>query len=260
MAEEKVIIENEGQKIVGILHKSDKPNDKLVILVHGFTGDMDGPGGLFIPFANKLSKDGFDVFRFNFRFTTKDWSLFQNVTISGEVSDLKKIISVMSVKYKKIGILGESLGGIVSIMGYNNKVNVLVLWYPPGFLLETSLNRFSSIEKSKEAEKTGYVIEKKHNEIFKIGKSFIEEVKTIDVIPFAKKIKCPVFIVHGDKDTRVPIDQSERLIKILREPKKLAIIQGANHAWKDMDYKDPILEFQNRAMNLTIDWFKRWLK
>ena len=46
----------------------------------------------------------------------------------------------------------------------------------------------------------------------------------------------------------------------MKEPKKLEIIKGANHTWKDIDFKHHVLEFQERAMELTVDWFNKWLK
>lgn len=261
MKEEKIIIENEGQKIVGIMHKSDKPSDKIVILVHGFTGDMDGPAGFWIPIAKELCKNGFDVFRFNFRFTTKDWSLFQNMTIKGEVSDLRKIISVMSKRYKKIGILGESMGGTVSILSYSDKVEVMVLWYPNSFLRENlQILSVSSLLAIFSLKMKGYVILKKHGEEIKIGKNFIDEIRTLDLIPFIKKIKCPVLIIHGNKDTTVSIKQSKKLIELLKGSKKLEVIEGAKHEWRGIDHKLPVPEFQDKALSLTSDWFKKWLK
>ena len=214
MKEQKVTIENQGQKIVGILHKSDKANDKLVILVTGFTGTMKGSGGIFIKLAKRLCKNGFDVFRFNFRFTTWDWSLYQNMTIKEEVSDLKKIISTMGKKYQKIGILGGSMGGAVSILSYNDKVDAMVFWYPSIFLSETDLkDKFPSKDKLKELENKGYIIYKKYGKDIKIGKNFVDEIRSLNLVPFLKKIESPILSVHGDKDQSVPIDQSIKLMK-----------------------------------------------
>jgi esterase/lipase len=259
MKNEELIIENEGGKIIGILHKSEKPTDKIVILVHGFTGDIDGPAGFWKPMAEKLCENGFDVYRFSFRFTTKDWSLFQNMTISGEVSDLKKIISVMDKKYKKIGILGESLGGPISILSYTNKIDVMVLWYPVLFINQTPLmKKFLSMEK--ELEKKGYITHKKFIGEAKVGKGSLDEIRKLDLIPFVKKIKCPIMLIHGDKDVHVPKYHSEKMMEFLKGPKKLEIMEGANHCWRGVDYKLPVPEFQEKASRFTVDWFKRWLK
>jgi len=257
MEEQKLYIENEGEKIECVLHKSDEPTDTLIITVHGFTGTMDN----FIPLAEKLSDNGFDTLRFNFRFTTKDWNLFQNMTINGEVSDLKKIISAMSKKYKKIGIVGESLGGAISILGCNDKVNVIVLWYPAVFLREvSSMKKLLIEEKQAELEQKGYAILEKSVGNVSVGKKFIKEIKTLGLISFSENIKSPILLIHGDSDSSVNLNQSERLIEILKEPKKLEIITGANHVWKDADYKDIVPEFEEKALNLTLNWFNRWLK
>ncbi|MBD3155815.1 MAG: alpha/beta fold hydrolase [Candidatus Aenigmarchaeota archaeon] len=260
MKEEEFNIENEGQEIVGILHRAKENNDKLVILVHGFTGDIDGPAGFWEPMAEKLCDNGFDVYRFNFRFTTKDWSLFRNMTITGEVSDLKKIISVMSKKYKIIGLIGSSLGGTISVLSYNDKVDAMVLWYPGIFLAESMRERFLTKQKLKELERKGYLLHKKYSCDVKVGRNFIYEMKDLDLIPFLKNIKCPTMLIHGDKDSRVPVEQSKRTVRFLNGPKKLEIIKGANHAWRDINYKLPVPEFQKKVMSLTVEWFKRWLK
>ena len=62
----------------------------------------------------------------------------------------------------------------------------------------------------------------------------------------------PTFIIHGDKDSAVPIQQSELLISKLREagvPAELRVRQGANHFWSDPDKDWP----------LQADWFDKYL-
>jgi len=55
MREEKIYFENQGEKIEGILNKPENKTESLIVLVHGFTGSKDGPGGLFIKLAKKIS-------------------------------------------------------------------------------------------------------------------------------------------------------------------------------------------------------------
>ena len=63
----------------------------------------------------------------------------------------------------------------------------------------------------------------------------------------------PVLIIHGNKDIRVPLQQSESLIARLKEAKvncNLIIKDGAGHGWKNME-----VEEKNFA-----DWFDKYLK
>ena len=159
---EKIYFENQAEKIEGILHLPEKEGDKLIILVHGFTGTKDGPGSLFLRLAEKLVSQDFAVLRFNFRYTTEDFREFHKMTIRSEVSDLKVIIDEMSKKFGKIGIVGESMGGLISVLAYNEKIKCLVLWYPAVFQKETDLGRrFLSKEAEEELRKTGFIKGKK---------------------------------------------------------------------------------------------------
>ncbi len=258
----KVYFENQGYKIEGFLHLSEKETKSLIILVHGFTGSRNGPGNLFIELAEDLTSKGFNVLRFNFRFTTDDWNEFHKMTMEGEVSDLKLIINEMSKKYDKIGLVGESMGGSISILSYNEKVKCLVLWYTALFRRETALSkRFLSKEKLQELEKTGFIRGKKSNgQEYKVGKDFVKEIETIDIVPHAKKISCPTLLIHGDVDDIVPFSHSEILLTILKGPKKLEKIIGANHAWENEEYSNYNIEAQKLAIKLTTDWFNKWLK
>jgi acetyl esterase/lipase len=62
----------------------------------------------------------------------------------------------------------------------------------------------------------------------------------------------PALIVHGDKDTLVPIQQAEVMIARLKEagiPAELVVKPGAAHGWKGMD----------KDLNTFMDWFDRHL-
>lgn len=263
MSEGKIYFENQGEKVEGILDKPKRKTDSLVILVHGFTGSRDGPDGLFIKLAQELVFKNFAVLRFNFRFTTNDFRKFHKMTIEGEISDLKLIINEMSKRYKKIGLVGESFGGTISILCYEETIKCLVLWYPVVFLRETDLGkRLLSQESAKELRETGFIKGRKSDgREYKIGKKFIEELKTLEVVPCIKKIQSPTLIIHGERDTVVPFSQSERLFTILKGPKKLEKITGVCHAWKNKDgTNDYNLEAQQQAIKLTVEWFKKWLK
>ena len=134
MKEEKVYFENNGQKIVGILHIPDNENSSAIIMCHGFTGNMY-EHGLFVNTAKKLCKNGFTVLRFDFRGSNESEGKFRDMTISGEVSDLKKAIEFIlkqKINKDKIGVLGLSLGAVVSVLGWDERIKALVLLSPAG--------------------------------------------------------------------------------------------------------------------------------
>ena len=63
----------------------------------------------------------------------------------------------------------------------------------------------------------------------------------------------PVLIIHGDADRTVPLQQSENLVKKLKESKisnQLIIKNGGGHGWQN-------IENDERAF---FDWFDKYLK
>jgi len=256
MKEIPVTFNSKGQQIIGMLHIPDKSTQALIILAHGFTGNKNGPDNIFIKTASKLCDNGFAVLRFDFRGSGESNGEFVDMTINGEVSDLKKVIQWIEKQgYEKIGLIGESMGGAVSILGYNNKIKCLVLWYPAIYLNKTIGFKFLDENKEK-IKKEGLIVEKRDGRQYKVGWGFYQERSTIEVASHIKNITCPLLIITGDKDTSVPHDQSEKAIKIANEPKKLEIIEGADHCFRGFDRE----KWQDKAINLTIDWFNKWLK
>lgn len=260
MREEKIEFENKGGKIIGKLVLPEQKTKSLILLVHGFTGDLDGPADLYKRLASRLAEDGFAVYRFNFRFTSDGFEDFHKMTIAGEVEDLKLLIKEFSKKYDRIGIVGESLGGAISILSYSSKVRCLVLFYPAVFFKENIANRWSSDKEIRELNEGGVLpwAKRSTGQKLYVGKRFIEEINKIEVFPKIPKIKCPIMFVHGNSDNTVSFTESERAFKNANEPKRIEIVEGAEHGFNDSDYA-PSEELQDKAINLTVNWFKSWL-
>lgn len=263
MKEEKVELENKGEKIVGFLTLPKLKTNNLILLVHGFTGNMNGSSNadLYKRLAYKLTENGFAVYRFNFRFTSDNFKNYHKMTIAGEVDDLKLLIREFSKKYENIGMVGESLGGSISILGWSSKVKCLVLFYPAIFFKENISNRWSSDEQIREMNEKGVLpwIKKSSGQKLFVGKKYIEEINKIEIFPEVPKIKCPIMFIHGKADKTVSFTESERAFKVANEPKRIEIIDGAEHGFKDRNYK-PAAELQNKAIDLTVRWFEKWLK
>jgi dipeptidyl aminopeptidase/acylaminoacyl peptidase len=63
----------------------------------------------------------------------------------------------------------------------------------------------------------------------------------------------PTLIIHGDKDTLVPLQQSESFIEKLKAAGvegKLIVKKGAGHGWPDL----------GKDLEQFIDWFDLYLK
>lgn len=76
--------------------------------------------------------------------------------------------------------------------------------------------------------------------------------KTLSPIYGISKSTCPIFLIHGEADILVPIQQSERLIAKLKEegvPCDLVRRPGKGHGWPGIE----------KDATLLMDWFDKYL-
>ncbi len=237
-------IKVDNQSIRGIL---ENPNsDKLIILVHGFSGNMHGPNNIFDKLSQRLQENGIAVLRFNFRGTKPSDMEQQEMTIESETADLKAAIKfAKSYGFKKIGALGESMGGTVLVNAYELSLAVLIFWYAAFDLIDTAFRELFTKKAQKELAEKGLI----EMWDFRIGKKFVEEIKNVKLYDKMKEIHCPILFLHGDSDADVPCEQSKKAFQLANEPKELHIIKGADHCFKNE---------QDEAIELTLNFLKRY--
>ena len=256
LVEKDVVFKRSCGDIAGKL--MEVPNSRgLVILVHGFTGNMEGPSGLFRRFAFKLGREGYSVFRFNFRYTDDKMKDFDKMTLQGEVDDLRFIIDTLAEKYCWIAIVAESLGGAVSLLVGHKAMKCLVLWYPVIFPSNLA-KRWDNPELKEVLTIRGVVpCGGDESENVFVSKQFIDELHSTDVISKLSELTCPVLFVHGDSDVSVSCDESTEGYKATKTKKSISIIHGANHCFHNVsDEEDKNL--QDVAFLETISWLEKF--
>ncbi len=257
MKEIPVTFKNKKQKLVGIFHIPNMKTDSAVIIAHGFTGYKREVQ--HVNCARELCKNGFGVLRFDFRGSGGSDGLFRNMTISGEVSDLEKSIEFVRNKgYKKIGLIGHSLGGAVVILANKKNVSTIVLW-APSVIPKKILTQLLGENNIEIIEKQGYAPvswEGKSIE-FIVGKPFWTEVKNkySDILDKLLAIDIPTTVIYGSEDWRwFKLLKSKSLFRKLQQPENnLKIIHGADHVFSMYNHENQLIDY-------TVNWFKKWLK
>jgi len=255
MKEIPITFKNQGETLKGILHIPKKKTNRAIIFAHGFTGYK---GEVQIVNATrKLVGNGFTVLRFDFRGSGESGGLFRNMTISDEVSDLEKAIEFMKSKgYRKIGLVGHSLGGLVAILVDKKYVSTIVLWAPSISIKKTIAvllgNKIRTIEKQGYAPVSwdGKAIE------FIVGKPFWKEVKNKfpDVTENLLSLKIPKIVIYGSKDVGKKLTINIDVCKKLQElHNNLKIIKGGDHTFSSYESEKQLIDY-------TVKWFKKWLK
>jgi alpha-beta hydrolase superfamily lysophospholipase len=237
--------DSRGTKLVGMLHLPKEKTNSAVIISHGFAANKDRTR--LIKLAETLSKNGFAVLRFDFGGCGE--SEDREITLKNQVDDLKSAINyVRKNGYSNIGLLGESLGGLTSILAYDDEIKTLVLWAPVTKSKTPSIIQKEELQR--ELSERGFIIYQKNGRKFRIPKEYLEERHAVNQKAVLSKIKSPVLIIHGDKDDTVPLEQSKEAVQFLPEDSKLEIIKDGDHKLDDK---------MSEVISSSVNWFKKYL-
>jgi alpha-beta hydrolase superfamily lysophospholipase len=215
-----------GLRLTGVLHLTQKPTKKAVITAHGFTSDKDGSHGKFPRLAQELSGSGIATLRFDFSGCGE--SDTDTITVAKQVDDLRSAITFMRGKgYSRIALVGSSLGGLVSLLAYDKNIRTMALWAP---VTKAKVPHLLDNQASqKEFQERGFATIKNKKGTYRVGKEFMTERTSLDRKKILSAVRCPVLILHGNKDNILPLQDSSEAIRLLPKGSRLEVIEGANH-------------------------------
>jgi fermentation-respiration switch protein FrsA (DUF1100 family) len=220
-----------------------------IILSHGY-GDNQNQ---MLPWAAFLHAAGFSIFTYDMR--GRGESGGNAVTLGArEQADLVSTVDYLAtrsdVDITKIGALGVSLGGSVSILAAAQDRRIAALVDDSGFsdaanVVSTSFQTFLHIPAFPFAPVTIRFAQ------WRMGANMndVRPVARIGAIS-----PRPIFIIHGKDDTAVPPDNSERNFAAAGEPKTIWWVPGAEHVRSfDVDpenYKQRVTRFFTDSLGL----------
>jgi hypothetical protein len=235
MKTEKVSFQSEGEKISGILHLPAREHPPCVIASHGLLSSKDSEK--YIALGNRMSEEGMAMLRFDFRGIGESGGREEDNTISKKLKDLDSALHCMRSRPdlgNRIGLVGSSLGGFLSLMkaSMDKEIRAMTVWATPHHLDELKTKRGN--------ESTPLPPE-----------AFFEDLPRHRLLPLLTRI-AHCMIIHGEKDELVPVEQAWEIFYHLSEPKEIHIIEDADHRLIAPAHRQ-------RAIDLTVGWFKKYL-
>jgi len=231
---ERVSFMSEGCRISGILHLPEKKNPSCVIASHGLLSSKDSEK--YIALGERISGEGMAMLRFDFRGIGESEGHEEDNTISKKIADLNAAVD-FTRSYpglgNRIGLIGSSLGGFLSLMkaSTDKEIKAVVVWATPLHLDDLGSRKDENYPLPPEA--------------------FFQDLPKHRLLPLLPKVlNC--LILHGEEDELVPVDQALGIFYNLGVPKEIHVIGGADHR-----LTDPL--HRQRAIQLTVDWFKKFL-
>ncbi|MFH1630856.1 MAG: alpha/beta fold hydrolase [Candidatus Aenigmatarchaeota archaeon] len=240
---EKIYFRNsKGDKLCGIVsNPSGDKNKLMVVFGHGFASTKDSD--TYIGLERVLNSHEISTLRFDFFGMGESEGNLEDITISEAVDDILKAIDYLKgLGYSRIGLMGTSFGGIASIIAVSKTKDLtfLILRCPVSDWLKTNLP----------GVKTGddfIRYEKIDGSEIRIKKSFLKDAEKNVGFDVAEKITIPTLIIHGDADERVPVEQSIKLSKLIKNS-RLEIIEGADHKFTKKKDHDKVMDLAVKFM------------
>lgn len=204
----------------------------MVILMHGIFSSKN-----IVPIpalARALAKEGIASICFDFGGHWKSEGQMQEMTVGKEIED-----ALAMWKYAKslpyvshIGLLGHSQGGVVAsmtagILASRGESPAALVLIAPGSVIQDACKggRFFGAEFNP-ADPPEYV---KCFGVMKLGREYILTTQELDIYGTAKAYTGPVRLIHGSKDTIVPMSCSEKFVETYTQDAELIVVEGENH-------------------------------
>ncbi len=223
----------------------------VVILMHGIFSSKDYNPMPAI--ARGLAKAGIGSIRFDFNGHGKSEGKLQEMTVEKEIADAMAVFQYVKALpfVSKIGFLGHSQGGVIASMtagrlaaqGLEEPARMVLL--APGAVIKEACQagtffnaRFDPANPPEYIKCWGFK---------KLGYEYLTTTQLLDIYGTASAYKGPVLILHGTKDTIVPMWCSERYKDIYGEKANLSVVDGENHT---------INRRRGEVVRQVVDFFK----
>lgn len=243
----------QGHRVSAIVNLPPGGTDKIAVLCHGFLSSKTSSTNKAL--TRLLIDQGIGTCGFDFFGQGESDGPFEQITTTLGVQQAQAAIDIMKQKgYRRIGLMGSSFGGLVSILTASQRTDLacLALKCPVVDFAEELRLEFGDEEMARwKATDTIPNIMGGPDRI-RLRYTFYEDALHQIAYDPARSISAPTIIVQGDKDEHVPLHQSRQLYEMLQVEKHLEMLPGADHQFtKGEDF--------NRMTNLIAEWLAHHL-
>ena len=223
-----------------------------IVFLHGFMSDIEGEKPrAFLKYA-KENKIGFLAVEYSGH--GKSSGEFIKGNISKWTSETKTIINKI-VKKNDFILIGSSMGSWISLNQFkyfqNQIKGFLGIGSAPEFLEKIMWKKFSKKMRNETIKKGIYLLKHGGYE-YPITYQLIKDGRNNRILNKKIKIDIPVTMIHGSKDTTVPVIYSRKVLKLFSNAKKkLIVIKNGDHSlFNKKNQKKIIAELKKIVSNV----------
>lgn len=231
---QEIYVDRDGMKIYGVAHipSSIKGKMPVVILSHELGATLNRVKN----YGESLAKEGYITVCFDFcggGYGNRSDGELLDMSVLTEKADLEAILNEVKqwdfVDTNSIYLMGNSQGGLVTSLvaaQHRDEIRAVILIYPAFCIYDDVHEMFDSTEE----------IPQTHNLLgLRLGRRYFTDIWDQEPYGKIKEYGKNILLIHGDKDSIVPISYSERLSETV-DHVEYHVIKGADHGYIGEDF------------------------
>lgn len=227
------------EEINGILNRVVE-NEKVVVFVHGLSGNPGEPA--FYAAKRLFPTKGYDTLRlFLYSHDKKSKHFAWNTSLQQHREDVEDVIKKLEKKYKKIFIVGHSIGGPIiyqsEYINECNKIPAVALWEPT--ISPVGVKKDFKLNKKLDRYVSGSLV---------VSKIFVDEIANLKNVSIAGFIK-PFFMV---------LNTTGQLKKNWKEAEKHITAPHSKLLVKNSGHDFSIDENVDEVLKETLEFFNKY--
>ncbi|WP_317057893.1 bifunctional alpha/beta hydrolase/OsmC family protein [Roseovarius rhodophyticola] len=240
-----------GHELAARLDLPEGPHLATALFAHCFTCSKDIPAARRI--SARLAGLGIAVLRFDFTGLGHSQGEFENTSFRSNIQDLVLAAEALDAKGMAPSLLiGHSLGG-AAVLGAARQIDSVraVVTIGAPFDPEHVTHNFGGALAEIESRGAAEVL--LGGRPVKIGKSFVENVRSEKLEEDIANLKRALLVLHAPHDKIVGVENAARIFTTAKHPKSFVTLDNADHlitAPCDAEY----------AAEVIVTWAKRYLE
>jgi uncharacterized protein len=235
----RVQFESRGIRLAGIYHPSEGGSSAVAVISHGFAANKDSEKWIYV--CDGLADAGINSLRFDYAGCGDSGGLFEDVTLTGRIADLRAAVSFIRGEYganRRVALIGSSFGGD----------SALYVASDPGIVCTAVIATPFTFDFVSETEigADGEYIEL---DGMRVKRGLLDDVAKYDVAKQVEKVS-RLLVIHGTMDQVVPPSDARIIYDYAAEPKRLEMIQDADHRFSLQLHRDMMFD-------LILAWFRQ---